>query len=142
MVGPIEEKINSGQIECLAHPPPNEFISPDEIGKLVKPLHYSVFPYRGEIYQLVASAAFLDAFVFLKPVIALKNPYFDYYFDKIGDIGYLCNNQEDMLKTIISLAEDFPMERYKVQRENLLKGRSFFQPKELASKLKMIMGDV
>jgi hypothetical protein len=61
-------------------------------GQYCRNIDYALFFYRPDAYELRASGAILDAFLFQKPIIALKSPLSEYYFKKMGDIGYLCEN--------------------------------------------------
>ena len=140
VAGPVTVKsIREEARRCVSYTASGRFLSPDEIADLVKPLHYAVFPYRKEDYQLVASAAFLDALAHLKPVIALRNPYFEHYFQRMGDIGYLCDSYEDMVSTVRGILSEFPTDRYRQQVENIRKGRVIFEPDTLAPRLRNIM---
>lgn len=132
------ESLREEDFKPLASPPPDRFLAPEEMAELTRRLHYTVFPYRAEVYQLVASAAFLDAFLYLKPIIALKNPYFEYYFNEFGDIGYLCETFEEMVEVVKSLLHKWPEERYRSQQKNMLEGRVVFTPVYLSEKVKAV----
>lgn len=64
--------------------------------KEVESLTYIVFFYSDSQYQFIASGVFFDAVAFEKPVIAMRNSFFEYYFNKYNNIGFLCDNLEDM----------------------------------------------
>ena len=102
-------------------------------------LTYSIWIATPDHYHLTASATFLDSLSFVKPGIYLRNSYVEYYFDKIGDIGYLCNNYKEMKSVILSILNNFPTERYNKQCENILKGRKIFNPENIASQLRGII---
>lgn len=52
-------------------------------------------------------------------IIALKNPYFKYLFDKYGAIGYLCDSVEDMKNKIINLNEDTTAHNFQTYYDSL-----------------------
>jgi hypothetical protein len=57
----------------------------------------------------------------------------------MGDIGYLCDSEEEMLDQMFSILAAFPAERYQAQRENILRARSIFEPATLAPQLRAIV---
>ena len=104
-------------------------------------IHYSVFPYQAEQYRLVASAAFLDAVEWGLPILAIRNDYLEEQFARLGDIGHLCQNEEELLATMLRLVRHPDPARHRAQREALLAGRRFFRPETLAPLLRDIYSD-
>jgi hypothetical protein len=86
-------------------------------------INYSVFCFPINSYQLSCSATFYDALSLIKPIIALKNSFFDFYFNELGDIGYLCETIEDIELLILNLLENFDKDRYENQCRNILLSR-------------------
>lgn len=86
-------------------------------------LDYAVFCHRPSHYKYSTSAAFFDALAYGKPVIALRNPLFEYYFELLGEIGYLCNSEAEMLHVISKILALPSAEEYKKQRSKILDGR-------------------
>ena len=64
--------------------------------------------HRSARCRLVASATFLDALSYVKPGIYLRNPYVEYYFEQMGDIGYLCDSYEEMREVVLAILS-FPL---------------------------------
>ena len=81
----------------------------------------------------------LDAFSHLKPIIALKTPLSEYYFNKMGDIGYLCQSYNDAIGAVMEILETRPLDRYHAQQENILKKRDQFSPAGIAPKLRVLL---
>lgn len=90
-------------------------------------------------YQLVASASFLDALALGKPGIYLRNPYVEFYFKEMGDIGFLCDSLQEMEKKVLEISSNFPAERYKEQCAAIERGRQRFSPEHLASRIREII---
>lgn len=63
-------------------------------------LDYILFLYGSDSYKLTASGAIFDAIKYEKPIIALKNSYFEYLFKKYGAFGYLLDSVEEIADTI------------------------------------------
>ena len=111
-------------------------LSEHEMSNAINGLDYSVFVYGSDSYRLKMSGAVLDSFSFLKPVIAIKNPMFMFLFEKMGDIGYLCNDLDELKDVIIDLLNNFDTKRYWQQQENILKNRNIFSIENAAKLLK------
>lgn len=101
-------------------------------------IHVAVFPYAAERYQLVASAAFLDAVSAAAPVLALRTPFFEEQFQRFGDIGALCNSYEELRDTARSWRDDLGGARYAQRRENLRRARATFTPAALAEHVRRL----
>lgn len=82
-------------------------------------MHYVVLPYNMGYYGLSASGVLLDVLRWRKPVIALDTPVMRELSDMFGDIGYICADEEQMVTTAEALLQDFDVQRYQRQRENL-----------------------
>jgi hypothetical protein len=102
-------------------------------------IHYAVWTGGPRHYRLRASATFLDALSYVKPGIYLRNSYLEYYFDRLGDIGYLCDSYDEMADVVVRIAADFPAERYEQQCANILQRRGIFEPAALASRMRAIL---
>jgi hypothetical protein len=98
-------------------------------------LHYVVFFYPDTTYKFIASGAFFDCIAFEKPVIAVKNSFFQYYFDKYGDIGYLC---EDMFE-MKSFINGYDEKRYLRQIDNIRKMKQDLSIEKIASEFKALL---
>ena len=103
-------------------------------------IDYALFFYRPDAFELRASATILDAFSFLKPIIALKSPLSEYYFKKMGDIGYLCENYKAMRDTVLDILEIMPIDRYRQQQENILTQRVQFSPAGVSAQFRSMLG--
>ena len=111
----------------------------DEFAARAASITYAVWTGDPRHYGLTASGSFLDALSHVKPGVYLRNPYIEYYFGKMGDIGYLCDSYDEMRDQLQSLATEFPKERYARQCVNIIQGRGLFEPTTLAPKLRAIM---
>jgi hypothetical protein len=118
---------------------PDNPLPREEFEEQVRRLSYVVWTADPGRYRLVASGTFLDAMAFLKPGIYLRNDFIEHYFDRMGDIGYLCDSYEAMVETIKKIISEFPSDRYQRQVENIRKGRVIFEPETLAPRLRHIL---
>ena len=134
--GDVNKKPFSEYIPAISNYPLEKGV----YNKIVANSNYVVSTSNPEHYKLTASATFLDALSFLKPGIYLKNDYIEYWFKKLGDIGYLCDTYDDIVLTIRSIVSNFPEKKYRNQIENIRKGRVIFEPKYLSKELKEIIG--
>lgn len=122
---------------------PDPVVVPSPVGPMsredfeahARAVDYAVFLHRPESYALRASGTLFDAFSHLKPIIAVRTPLFDYYFERMGDIGYLCSDYDEMKGTIIDIMRTRPVDRYMRQRANLLSGRALMSLPRLGARL-------
>ena len=79
----------------------NDFIPFDVFEKNIIKANYFVYFFKeNSLYDLCPSGTFFDAIKYKKPIISLRNPFFEYYFEKLGNIGYLCDSIEEMNEII------------------------------------------
>lgn len=57
-------------------------------------------------YDLCPSGTFFDAVRYKKPILSLRNSFFQYYFNKFGKIGYLANSISELNSKINSILLD------------------------------------
>ena len=140
LVGQIEdEEIRQLATEDIILPSRNRPLSRQMFEQLVMDLDYAVFCYEADSYRFGTSGAFFDALMFLKPIITLRCPSMEYYFESLGDIGYLCDNMEHMYEVVRSISNMPPANRYALQVENLRRGRNKFEPSSLALRLRDLL---
>jgi hypothetical protein len=114
-------------------------LRPEEYCDRARQVTYAVSITDPSHYRLAASASFLDALRYLKPGIYLRNRYLEYYFSKLGDLGYLCDSYEEIREVVFSILEQFPEARYRQQCENIQRGRRMFEPGIIAPQLRAIV---
>jgi hypothetical protein len=72
---------------------------------------FLVFFYPKDSYKLIFSGVFMDAVKYEKPIIAIKNDFFSYYFEKYGDLGWLCEDYQEVLSLVLKLSEQVDSEK-------------------------------
>lgn len=141
-IGGLDDKsINKNTITNVNMPFMGRPIPNDEYQKLCGQITYAILPYKKDAYGLYPSGAVFDAFAHIKPIICIKNSYFEHLFEYLGDIGFLCDTYEEIINTIEGIINDFPHDRYQKQCDNIKKGRQFFEPKTLNNNLRDIIFD-
>ena len=123
LVGPIIDKRIKHQPDAVFVPSANNLMSRSEFDYYASTIHYSLFFYKPNSYRLTASGALFDAFSYVTPIIALKNPFFEYYFRTMGDIGYLCDSYDQAKTIIINILNNKMSDQYRLQQQNILKAR-------------------
>lgn len=134
-IGPLSKKVvvpKSSPVKIPSHYSP---LNRKDYDFYASSIDYAVFLYKRTSYRLSASGTLFDAFSYLKPVIALKTPFFEYYFKTMGDIGYLCNDYREIKEVVIRILNETPLDRYAEQRNNILRGRERLRVPELAKGL-------
>lgn len=121
---------------------PHEMISRKLFDKSLEEITYACFPYPSDTYRFTASGALLDAIIYLKPIIYIKNDYFDGLFENAGNIGYRCENEEGFIKTTKEIDEHPNIVCYKKQVENLKKLQNKFSIENIERQLKSIIENI
>lgn len=93
---------NGTNIELMSED--NTFLDREEFKNKIQELDYVLFFYHKENYRITASGAVMDAISYEKPILALKNDYFEYLFDKYGQFGHLFNNVDEMATLVKHLS--------------------------------------
>ncbi|MGZ4951458.1 MAG: hypothetical protein ACXVI0_09775 [Halobacteriota archaeon] len=139
LIGHLDTKMKDVPHRSVNIPSPDVPMDQEAYEKYGRCIDYDLFLNRPNSYELRASGAILDAFSSLNPVIALKSPLSEYYFNKMGDIGYLCENSSAVKDTILDILETRPIERYRQQQENILKQRVQFSPASVSVKFRNLL---
>lgn len=107
----------------------NKMLSFQEFNNYVDALTYACYPYPSESYKFTASGAVFDALKHLKPIIYIKNDYFDEILNSVGDIGYRCENEQEFIETVqkLSLNDDFVQYEEQVRNLRNLQGKFTWQ---------------
>ena len=135
----LDHKLKEMPHLSVSIPSPDAPLSQEEYEEYGKCIDYSLSLHSASAYELNTSGAILDAFLFLKPIIALKTPMSEYYFSKMGDIGYLCKDYDHVKDTIKEILETRPTDRYRVQQNNLLSKRNQFSPAGIAPEFRTLL---
>lgn len=98
----------------------NDFVPNSIFQKSLEASDYFIYFFKtGGYYELCPSGTFFDAIKFLKPIIAIRNSYFEYYFSKLGNIGYLCEDLTEMTSIIKAILRGEKASEYEQQVINL-----------------------
>ena len=82
-------------------------------------LDYVIFLYPKDGYILRASGAIFDAIDNEKPILAIKNEYFNYLFSKYQEIGYLFENTEGIFEYLNNINQQNTSTDYKKIKHQL-----------------------
>lgn len=123
-VGPIvDKKLRKLITDDVSIPSPDAPLPAELFERHVRQLDYAVFLHASETYTFGVSGVLLDSFSYLKPIIALKNPCMSYYFRRMGNIGYLCDDYQQLKQVVLRLLDNPPREEYLAQVRALKAGR-------------------
>ena len=109
----------------------NNFMPRNIYEQEIRSLEYILFFYPDSMYKYISSGIFYDAISFEKPMLAINNNFLEYYFDRYGDIGYLCNNLNEMC----FILKNFDYERYLEQVNNIKIAKKDLSIHKIAKKL-------
>lgn len=112
----------------------NGFIPRERFEQEAAALDYILFAYDPEGYRLTASGAILDALNLGKPVITLRNDYFDGVLRL--PVGYVVDDMEEMAALIRRLAAEYPAGTDPQFAENIARLRREFAVETVAERLR------
>lgn len=136
LIGNTYKKEPSMNFGCVYMPSPYKPLSIDDYERYAISIDYSIILYNPETYNIIHGASIMDSLEYCKPIIAIRSLLVELYFKEMGDIGYLCVNYDELIKTVLSILNEFPNERYKQQCGNILKGRESLLPNKISTTLR------
>ncbi len=132
------------------HPLPEEYYTAFDISR--EPLSSEAYMQRGQSvtyavtcspydwYRLRANASFLDTLQCGKPGIHLRNPYIEMWFERMGNIGYLCDSIAEMDAIMRDIIAGNRRDEYAQQQETILQKRYMLSPEHIAHQFQTIVG--
>jgi hypothetical protein len=75
-----------------------------ELKNRINQLDFILYFYPIDTYKLTASGALFEAINRKRPIIAIRNEYFEYIFNKYGSIGYLVDTLDEMADIIYRIS--------------------------------------
>jgi len=116
-------------------PPSPTPLSFDRYVDALSSLDYVCLPLGGAYYDFAASGTLLDAVAGLTPVLTLDTPIARGMFREAGDIGYVCENEDELTRVVEKLAAGVDPVRHARQVECLHAFRASRAPAALAYRL-------
>lgn len=113
-----------GLVQCVCKQ--NKLLPRGDYELFVNGLDFVLFLYAPDSYKLIASGAIFDAISYGKPIVALRNDYFVSIFEQCGDMGYLCDNIDEMACLIMKILETPNMNDYDVFLQNMEKAKFLY----------------
>jgi glycosyltransferase involved in cell wall biosynthesis len=127
-------RLNTNELKSvgITIPEGNKILSREEYDNKITELDYVLFFYTKDMYQFTASGPLMDALFLEKPIIALRNNYFEYMFNKYGNFGILLDSIDEMADLIkeLSKGKKLPVFDFKSIKDKL-------QPEKIALQLKV-----
>lgn len=103
----------------------------------VKSMDLMLLIYDTDSYKLTASGAVLEAIWNEKPIIALKNMYFNYLFNKFGSLGILESDIDSITKTLNAIHNKEDL--YQICKTNLKNAKNKLLPHNMCDELRKII---
>ncbi len=117
-----------GARDVIAFPATRDFLPRDVFERGIQGVDYALFLSPPGSYRFLVSGAVMDAISLQRPIIALRNPFIEHCFERLGDIGYLLDSLEEIEELLKRLCVRFPRSHYVAQQEALRLGRGAFAP--------------
>lgn len=104
------------------------FLSRQELYDNIRQLDYVICLYPKDGYKFTASGSIFDAIDCERPILGIKNDYFDNLFKQYGKFGYL----EDTLEGVISKAKELATNIHEQEHFNIKSVKEKISPKSIA----------
>lgn len=106
-------------------------LSRKQYDERLKRLDYMLFFYSPDSYKMTGSGAIMDALYHGKPILSLRNDYFQYIFSTFGTFGYLFDTIEQMNEKLTQIIKEPIQEQ--IDFESI---RSKFSPEIISNRFK------
>lgn len=101
-VGNVSSQVKEFSNDLVKNVCDSGFMPFDVYESYLKDADFFIYFFKdNSYYDLCPSGTFFDAIRYKKPILSLRNSFFQYYFDKFGDIGYLADSVSE-LNTIVN----------------------------------------
>jgi glycosyltransferase involved in cell wall biosynthesis len=141
LVGRVMPDSDLARFAVLDSEASEQHLSRQEFLDRLARLHFVFLPFKPGYYNLSASGALLDAITWLKPIIATRLPIVSDLFARFGDIGYLCNDPEEMRAALAEVVTRLDPARYREQTVAMRRARAARMPSVLADRYRGILSD-
>lgn len=135
IIGKMTDSMEKYKNEFVIYSNDNKMKSRDEFEAEIEKIDYVLYFYPNDAYKLIASGAFFDAISFEKPIIAIENDFFKYYFDRFGEIGYLCKDEEEVENIIKMVIKN--NSNYEILKNNIKKAKIELSQEKILNALKI-----
>lgn len=142
MVGHVSSPVQRKRLAELKVDASPGIPSNEEYFHRARTIDFALWTIRPQDYRLTASTSFLESLSLLKPGIHLRNPYFDYYFARMGNIGYLRETPDEIVRLIAELCSRNSLQEYTGQCRTILANRDIFSPAVVGSRLREIISEM
>jgi hypothetical protein len=130
----IQPYINE-YVDILA--PNVDFVPPQVFDEALEKSDYFIYFFKKDsYYDLCPSGTFFDAIKYETPIISLRNDFFEYYFNKLGNIGYLCDSFEEIVTLVEDISNNKRVDEFSKQVNNLRQAKQKLSINEIAVALK------
>ncbi|MCR4746435.1 MAG: hypothetical protein K5894_14570 [Lachnospiraceae bacterium] len=107
-------------------------LSENDYNNGIEMLDFILFFWPKDSYQMTASGALCDAIVHNKPIISIRNDYLTWVFNEVGDLGFLCEDIDEMADTVCRISRGGLQEQIQSFNPNFQKAREFFSRANVA----------
>lgn len=98
----------------------------------IEQLDYILFFWPNDSYMMTASGAIHDAIAHRKPIISIRNAYLTWVFEEVGDLGFLCNDFDELVETVEKISKG-ELEKQKAQfSSNYIRAEKYFSRDNVA----------
>jgi hypothetical protein len=138
-IGRVMPELDPFQTELVNNIYSDTFVSQKNFELEISKLDFIIFFYDNSSYQLCASGAIFEAIRLDIPIISIKNDFFQWLFNTYGEMGFLCDNLEEIQLVINDLKTGGCKEKLLGFKKNMIQFKMQNNLKNLALNLKNII---
>jgi len=120
IIGRLTDEVKDYDNGLVEYTDTKVMLSDRDFKERIQSTDYTLYFYDNTQYKMCASGAMFDSVKFIRPMIAIENDYFAYYFNRFGNIGYLCKSYKELEEKIQWILKNHPKKEYKTQCKNLI----------------------
>lgn len=138
-IGRVLKELDHCETDLVEKVHSDSFVSQKQFELEISKLNFVVFFYDNSAYELCASGAIFEVIRLGVPIISLNNNFFQWLFESFGDMGFLCDNLEDMNLVIKELKEGKHKQNLEDFRNNITQFKIKNSLENIAFNLKAII---
>lgn len=134
-IGKVLPEISPYENELVVQLYANSFVPQSIFESEVRKLNFVLFFYDSSSYQLCASGAIFEVIKSGIPVISICNEYFKWLFAEFGELGFLCEDLNEMQNLITRIMKGELSDEIISVRKNIIKFKEQNSIRKIAAEL-------
>lgn len=118
-IGKVLPELKKYQNNIITNLYSDSFVSQQNFELEISKLDFIIFFYDNGSYKLCASGAIFEAIRLEVPIISVKNDFFVWIFESYGELGFLCDDLDEIKAVISELNNEGYKEKIEIFKTNM-----------------------